>query len=339
MSTALDPEDSLGGPGRAQDGPQDSPTRPVTTRAHRTRAMTAYVVAFLVWTHFIGLPNDPIGIFLWMWAAGIAWNADAPWSYHKRFPMDWWPALLGLAVYWFTRGLADNDGIPIHTMMPIHFDTWLSSSLGFAHQIPTVQLQHALCATPCLRSTPTHWYDLVFSIVYASHFFLGLTIAAVLWTRNREAWKIWMRRYLVLNYATLVIYFAYPMEPPWMASNQGHIVEVHRITSRGFAAIGLERANIILQGMGNQVAAMPSLHAGTAFLVAFYGIWKLKSAWRFLLIAYPLAMCVTLLYFAEHYVIDELVGMVMAALVMIGCRAWELRQTAKLEEPVAAAAL
>jgi hypothetical protein len=315
--------------------PDVQQARPFTTRAHRIQAMALYVVAFLAWTHFIGLPNDPIWVFLWIWFAGIAWNIDAPRAYHLRFPADWWPVLLGLVVYWFTRGLADNDGIPIHVMMPIHFDTWFSHTFGIGHQIPTVALQHSLCGTPCTYATPTHWYDLFFSAVYATHFFLGLTMAAVLWVRNRDVWRMWMRRYLTMNYAALVIYFLYPMEPPWMASAQGHLPVVHRVTSRGFTAIGLDRANVVLQGMGNQVAAMPSLHAGTTFLIAFWGIWRLRSAWRFLLLLYPLAMCVALIYSAEHYVVDVLAGGLLAGVVMAGCWGWERwRLSVAVPEPV-----
>jgi len=92
-----------------------------------------------------------------------------------------------------------------------------------------------------------------------------------------------MRRYLGLNLAALVIYLVYPMAPPWMASQDGFMGEVHRITSRGRSDLGLSRANMVLQGMGNPTAAMPSLHAGVSFLVAFYGIWRLRSVLRWLL--------------------------------------------------------
>ena len=321
--------------GSGLDGSHPSPpagdvvTKPFTTRAHRIRAMVVYVGAFLLWTEFIGFPNDPIGVFLWIWAAGIAWNIDAPWSYHKRFPRDWWPVLAGLTLYYFSRALADNLGVPVHKQMPIDVDEWLSKVFGFGSELPTVQLQHDWCAVPCVTETPTHWYDLVFSITYGTHFFLGLTIAAVLWVRNRESWKRWMRRYLGLNFAALVIYFAYPMAPPWMASDEGLIPEVHRITSRGFSAIGLERANIILQGVGNKVAAMPSLHAGVTFLIAFYAIQRLRGHWRWLLLIYPLLMSTALVYFAEHYVIDVLAGGLLAGLVMIGCSWWERKYPPK----------
>ena len=49
----------------------------------------------------------------------------------------------------------------------------------------------------------------------------GLTIAAVLWVRNRAEWIKWMRRYVLINFGALVIYILYPMAPPWMASEEG----------------------------------------------------------------------------------------------------------------------
>jgi membrane-associated phospholipid phosphatase len=76
-------------------------------------------------------------------------------------------------------------------------------------------------------------------------------------------------------------------------------------------------------GVGNPVAAMPSLHAGIAFLVALYGIQRLHTRWRWLLALYPLAMSTALVYNAEHYVIDILAGALLAVLVLVGCQAWE----------------
>ena len=99
------------------------------------------------------------------------------------------------------------------------------------------------------------------------------------------------------------------MAPPWMASEDGYLQsEVTRITGRGWRHIGLDRIDLILNGVGNPVAAMPSLHAGITFLIAMYAIWRLRTAWRWLLVLYPLAMSTALVYYAEHYVIDILAG-------------------------------
>ena len=68
---------------------------------------------------------------------------------------------------------------------------------------------------------------------------------------------------------------------------------------------------------------MPSLHAGIAFLVAAYAIMRLRSWWRWLLVLYPVAMGVSLVYNAEHYVVDVLAGWLVAVLVLVGCAWWE----------------
>lgn len=298
--------------------------RPVTTPRARALGVAAYVVLLVGWSSLIGIPNDPIGVFLWIWGAFVAWDVQAPREWHMRFPRDWWPVLLGLVIYWFTRGLVDELGLPVHVQMPIDVDTWLAGLFG-GTGTPTEILQSAWCADPCTSDLPHRWYDTVLTTVYASHFLVGLTLAAVLWVRSRVEWWRWMRRYLAINYAALAIYLTYPMAPPWMASRDGFIGEVHRITSRGWSGTGLDRANIVLQGMGNQVAAMPSLHAGIAFLVALHGVQRLRHPLRWLLLAYPAAMSLALVYFAEHYVVDVVAGGLLALAVTLAVGRWERR--------------
>ena len=59
---------------------------------------------------------------------------------------------------------------------------------------------------------------------------------------------------------------------------------------------------------------------GIAFLVAFWFISRLRSPWRWLILAYPLAMSLALTYFAEHYVFDVFMGWAyaLAAVVVVG---------------------
>ena len=53
---------------------------------------------------------------------------------------------------------------------------------------------------------------------------------------------------------------------------------------------------------------MPSLHAAYTLLIALF-LWRLAPRWgRVLLALYPLAMAFALVYTAEHYVSDILVG-------------------------------
>lgn len=289
----------------------------------RPVATTTYAVALVAWCWFVGIPKDPGGVLIWIWLGTIAWDAEQPWRHHLQFWRDWWKPFLVLVFYWLVRGLADEIGIAPHYSMPIRVDEWLAGG-----EVPTVTLQQSWCGEPCVKTLPPRWWDVLFTTVYASHFLVALVLAGVLWRRNRLEWERWLRRYLTLLLAGLAIYMAYPMAPPWMAARDGYLPEVHRITSRGWSEIDLHRQSMVLFGMGNKVAAMPSLHAGIAFLVAFYAIWRLSSRWRWLLLLYPVAMSLALVYFAEHYVIDAIAGGLLAAVVMVGCRRWERTRAA-----------
>ena len=109
-----------------------------------------------------------------------------------------------------------------------------------------------------------------------------------------------------------------------MAWEEGYLPhEVVRITHRGWADTGLGRFHLILTGVGNPVAAMPSLHAGIAFMVAIYGIQRLRTPWRWLLAAYPLVMSFALVYYGEHYVIDIVAGALLAVAVLAACSFYE----------------
>jgi membrane-associated phospholipid phosphatase len=243
---------------------------------------------------------------------------------HLEFVRDWWPALATLLFYTYTRGFADSLGISAHEQMPIVADRWLGMG-----ELPTQRLQAWLCADTCADMSAGRWYDTVFTATYLTHFVCGLVLAVVLWLRNREQWARWMRRYLGLNLAGLSIYVIYPMVPPWMASDNGAFQPaIERMTGRGGSGPGLQLSQLVMGPIGNPVAAMPSLHAGTAFLVAFYAITVLRSRLRWALLLYPLVMTTALVYFGEHYVIDALAGAALAALVMLGCRAWERRHSA-----------
>lgn len=294
----------------------------------RVAAVAVYVVLLGVWIDVVGVPNDTLQVFVWLWVGTMAWRIHAPWRSHLEFLRDWWIPVLGLVIYFYSRGLTDELGLSVQVEMPITLDRWLGAGVT-----PTERLQAAWCGNPCVKDSEPALLDVYFTSVYATHFLAGLTIAAVLWMRSRVEWQRWMRRYLSINFGALVVYIGYPMAPPWMASQMDELGPVSRITSRGWSEIGLERIDVLLQGVGNPVAAMPSLHAGTSFLIAMYGIQRLHSSWRWLLVLYPVSMSTALVYYAEHYVVDILAGALLAWLVLAGTSFWERRRSSADHAP------
>jgi hypothetical protein len=296
----------------------------------RVLSMLGYAAALTCWFVVMGLPKQVLPAFGLIWLATVAWNVQAPLRAHLAFLRDWSVPLLVLMVYLYSRGLADDLGVvSVHVTAPVEADRWL-----FGGPLPTEYLQDRLCGNPCDRTSPAHWYDAVLTTVYYSHFVVALTVAAVLWLRNRGSWVRYMRRYLTLNVLALAVYVAYPMAPPWLAARDGLLPgHVERLTGRGWYTLGPGNFHQKLSAVGNPVAAMPSLHAGVALFVACWGIATLRGRWRWLLLLYPLAMSFMLVYYAEHYVVDIVAGFAACGVVLTGWASWERRARGDADSP------
>lgn len=277
----------------AADGP---------VRLHRRRAigMAIWGAASILVTVTVGLPGAPLYFFVWFWLATIAWNNHRPVRSHLAFARDWLPLVLLLVAYDFSRGFADNDATP-HALELVAFDLWLTGGV-----LPTHWLQQHF-----YDPNVVHWWDAVGSWVYFSHFVAAPAVAVVLWLRNRTVWAAFVRRWFLLTAAGLTTYFLYPAAPPWWAAKYGLIEPLARISGRGWNAIGLHGAGNLLnvgQSMSNPIAAMPSLHSAFALLVVAFFFNRVRRRWLPLLMAYPVAMLLTLTYSGEHYLLDVFVG-------------------------------
>lgn len=212
---------------------------------------------------------------------------------------------------WLNAPLGTGEGSPTNRLgagLHVHGPADLDRSLFGA--VPTVWLQqHVVDGTP-------HWWDAAAALVYVTHFVSIPIVTALLWFRMRERFRAWIGT--VLTFTTLGIsgYVAYPAAPPWLASERGDIGPVHRISDLGWQFLHLEPIGSLTafaQDRSNPVAAMPSLHAGVALLIALF-LWRSTSRLgRAALAAYAVAMALTLVYTGEHYVADVLAGWLTAA--------------------------
>jgi membrane-associated phospholipid phosphatase len=265
---------------------------------------------------------------------------------------DWLPFALVLIAYDLSRGAADFVGRPTMWHWQADADRWL-----FGGTMPTVWLQEKL------KLPQPPWWEVVISTVYMSFFILPYVIAGVLWLRNRDEWKRFVKLFVGLSFAALVVYALVPAAPPWAAARctAGDVADgpsgprcmfrspkgvpdggilgamqttqdgannwVERIVTRGWGNLNLHTATALLdqgQASVNLVAAIPSLHAGMSAALAAFLWHRVNRRWRPLLVAYPLVMAFTLVYTAEHYVIDILLGWVFAAVVVFGINRYDL---------------
>jgi len=311
--------------------PPETPETPVTPERRKRRiiGMAVWAVAFVIFVALVGVPtSDPLTAFGWLWLATIAWRNYLPWREHLLFLRDWLPVVLLLVFYNLSRGAADKLFDP-HVTFMIHADEdlfgWFTGD-----RIPTIWLQQHL-----YQPGHVQWWEIAVTLIYVSHFLTVPTVAVVLWVRNRGLSYRFMRRWIALSLAGLVTYFLYPAAPPWWAWENGALTEpVQRISSNGFAALGLHSAgntlNALQADQSNPVAAMPSLHTAYAMMAVAFFLPMVRKRWWPVLLAYPLAMTFTLVYTGEHYVTDVLVGWIYVALTFVlvglGERWWSRRR-------------
>lgn len=271
---------------------------------------------------------------------------------------DWLPFALVLLAYDLSRGAATLIGRPTLWHWQADADRWL-----FFGTMPTVWLQERL------KMPRAPWWEVAISSVYMSFFVLPYVVAGVLWLRNRDEWKAFVRLFVGLSFAALVIYALLPAAPPWAAarctpadvaggpsdprcmfrgargvpdggllgamqtSQDGANAWVERIVARGWGKLNLHSATALIdqgQASVNLVAAIPSLHAGMTAAVAAF-LWnRVNRGWRPVLVGYVLIMAFTLVYTAEHYVTDILLGWAFAAVVVLAIHrydVWRARST------------
>ncbi len=275
--------------------------------------LAVYVYVFVRVAAADGIPFDRERLALWIVGALCVTCVGRPWRVAVGLVIDWVPFIGVFAVYDYSRGLADAVGMPLQVRPQIDLEKVL-----FVGQIPTVWLQEHLYTRGVVR-----WWDVLVAICYVTHFFAPLVVAGVLWARNRVEFHHFVSRLMTVSFTGVLMFVLFPSAPPWMASRRGEIGPVSRIATAGWSRVGLHSAASLVhkgQATFNTVAAIPSLHAAYAALIAAFFWRRVPARWRALLLVHPAAMLFTIVYGGEHYVVDALIGylLVWGAFVLCG---------------------
>ena len=290
----------------------------------RQIAVSVWAFGAVMYVAVRGVPFDRLSQALIIISAAIVFAVGTEHKWQRTLK-DWLPFFGLLFAYDFTRGLADNTGRHVLVDEMYHHElSWFGRFFGGV--IPSVWLQDHLF-------DPNHiaWWESLVALMYCSHFVVPWLLVGILYVRNRDSWVLFARRVIAISIAALITYVLVPAAPPWYASRQGLCEPLFRIVTRGWQLLGVPAAGELVslgQGMANDVAALPSLHAGMTATISLYFWPRVRRSVRPFLIVYMLFMLFTLVYGAEHYVIDALVGFAYAVLVEFGCRTWEKRRAA-----------
>ncbi len=306
------------------------------------RIAIAAWVAFMVYEYLVsGLAFDRTRLLLLLCLGMLA--ATIGRRKATTVIIDWLPFAAILLLYDWTRNVAVWLGMPTHWHLAVDID---QAMFGVS---PTAWLQGQL------KQAGPPWWEIITSVIYMSYFIIPYAVAAVLWLRDRAAWRRYAACFVATTFLALIGYSLLPAAPPWAAakctseqvvghphdpscmyaptpdpgggllgpvtpSHPGAAPYVERISARGWEYLNVPAASELLQigqGKANLVAAIPSLHAGLTMLLALFMWPRVRALGKTLFMGYALAMAFTLVYTAEHYVIDVLLGWALAASVIV----------------------
>ena len=235
-----------------------------------------------------------------------------------RAVRDWLPLVAILVAYLVLHELATTLEPVAHVQPQLGFDEWL-----FGGTAPTVRMQDALW-----DPTDPQWYDYVAWIVYLSHFVVTVTVAIVLWVRAYPLFRRFRALFLTVTLAGFATYVLHPAIPPWLASERGDMPHTVRIVRAMWEEVGLSGVAKVFGENSKYafpVGALPSLHAAWPFLLLVF-FWPIAGRWRALLAGYALAMAVTLVYGADHFAFDILLGWTYVIVVVLAFRLFTNRR-------------
>lgn len=279
-------------------------SRLLSTRWVRWLAPALYVAALSAYMWREGIPVGRERLLLVIVVGLLALSTTNLGGWLRSVVFEWLPLALVLAAYDLLRGHADT----------LLFSAWYrpqleADSFLFGGNVPTVWLQDRLWH----GSSDLRWYDYASWTVYVSYFVATYLVAGLLWFFARARFRRYVGCVALLAGMAFTTFALFPAAPPWLASREGELEWTTRLIGPisghipffTFSFEGLwERGS----EYSNPVAAVPSLHAAYTLLVAVF-LWRSAPRWgRALLALYPPAMAFALVYTAEHYLVDILLG-------------------------------
>jgi PAP2 superfamily len=296
-------------------------------RVLRWAVPAAYCLALAVflWRDGIWFARDRL--LMWIVLGLLAFSVTDLRRWARGVLVEWLPFALVLWAYDLLRGMADDLWFSTHYLPQLRVDEWLAGGTA-----PTVWLQQHLWEGPA----QIQWYDYASWFVYVSYFLSTYILAAALWFFAPARFRRYVATVALMAMMGFLTYALFPAAPPWMASQAGHLEPTTRLTGYVWSEIPIAHFNSLFERgsqYANPVAAVPSLHAAYSLLIVMF-LWLYAGRFAPLLALYPLAMAFALMYFAEHYLSDILLGWIYAVFAYwVVSKGADLLEQRRAQEP------
>ena len=216
------------------------------------------------------------------------------------FLRDWVPFVVIFLGWEAMRGVASKTGFTPHVSDLAHIETTL-----FGGHVPTAVLQQALDV-----GTFGRVLSYAATVVYFCHFVFPLAVGMVLWLVDRVQFVRFTTALMGMALVAFVIFLLVPTAPPWYAEHHGVLSGFRKIIGTTLPSAVSPYYNSLNP---NPVAAFPSLHAAFPFL-GFLALRPVYPRGAWIAFAWCIVVWFSVVFLGEHYVVDVIGGVVLAAL-------------------------
>lgn len=153
------------------------------------------------------------------------------------------------------------------------------------------------------------------------HFPVMAAVLIWLYARHSDVYRPFRSLLIGASAIGMVIHAAYPLAPPRMVPGLGFVDTLAQFGPVVYAS------GSVTADEANRLAAMPSLHAGWALLVAIAVVSASRHPWRWIALAHPVLMTVTIMATANHWWLDAVFGFSVVAITAMHprMRPWDVR--------------
>jgi len=196
-----------------------------------------------------------------------------------------------------------------------------SSHEAFGHALNIIRFEQemGIFFEPYLQAqiVDHHWLVTIFNWIYVWGYLPVIGAAALyLYIFRRPSYARYRNAFLLSGAIGLIIFATLPVAPPRMFPELGFIDTVH-INSEFYSSI--QKSEFV-----NEFAAVPSFHFGWTLLVGMAVIQTTRHiAFKLLGVTLPLLMLLAIIFTANHYVIDAVIGGALVLLAFAVVTAFE----------------
>lgn len=171
-----------------------------------------------------------------------------------------------------------------------------------------------------LKSNTT--LDIITAAFYLTWVPIPFSLALYLFFTNKKRMLEFTAAYLFTNLVGFVIYYSYPAAPPWYFSKYGNVVNFD-VAANAAGLLNFDKLvgyplfeNLYTKN-SNVFAAIPSLHAAYPVVTWHFAKKGVPSWFKWLIFIDIIGIWFSAVYTFHHYVIDVLIGGLVAAISIL----------------------